>query len=56
MNFENDQFLRRQQQIMQLELAEAAKVDQLSASQTKQKILLQRYFAGAEERQSREAC
>ena len=28
MNFENDQFLRRQQQIMQLELAEAAKVDQ----------------------------
>ena len=35
MNFENDQFLRRQQQIMQLELAEAAKVDQLSASRTK---------------------
>ena len=26
MNFENDQFLRRQQQIMQLELAEAVKV------------------------------
>ena len=32
MNFENDQFLRRQQQIMQLELAEAAKVNQLSVN------------------------
>ena len=34
MNFENDQFLRRQQQIMQLELAEAAKVNQLSVNES----------------------
>ena len=52
MNFENDQFLRRQQQIMQLELAEAAKVDYAGCYGDDDRFT----DSGAEECQSGDAC